>query len=128
MKKNKLIEILQSIKGNPDIYIWNGLVEDHMDIDPEPIDQLMVKPNKEFVVDMLTCEYKRKHKTNKIPEEELINIHNLVNSRKYTWDYPNPYVPLKDYPEWYSSKKTVYVFNLKPTGKTYTDRLGSITY
>lgn len=28
MRKNDLIELLQSIKGNPEIMFWNGLVGD----------------------------------------------------------------------------------------------------
>lgn len=32
MRKNKLIEILQSMSGNPEIVMWNGYVGDFMPI------------------------------------------------------------------------------------------------
>jgi len=32
MKKNQLIEQLQKIKGNPEIKMWNGYVDDWMNI------------------------------------------------------------------------------------------------
>lgn len=32
MKKDKLIELLSQIKGNPDIYLWNGFVGDYVDV------------------------------------------------------------------------------------------------
>ena len=32
MKKNDLIELLNGIKGNPDIVLWNGMVGDYMHI------------------------------------------------------------------------------------------------
>ena len=39
MKKNKLIELLQAIKGNPDVYLWNGHAEDWQNIDPKFIQE-----------------------------------------------------------------------------------------
>jgi len=30
MRKNKLIELLQSIKGNPEIVIWDGRIGDYL--------------------------------------------------------------------------------------------------
>lgn len=32
MRKNQLIELLQQLKGNPEIVVWNGLVGDIMPI------------------------------------------------------------------------------------------------
>jgi hypothetical protein len=30
VRKNQLIDPLQSIKGNPEVMVWNGLVDDYM--------------------------------------------------------------------------------------------------
>lgn len=37
MKKSNLIEILQTIPGDPEIKFWNGFVQDWMDIDDQII-------------------------------------------------------------------------------------------
>lgn len=47
MRKNKLIELLNSIPGNPDIVIWNGFVGDIQDIDSEIVERELVKHTKE---------------------------------------------------------------------------------
>ena len=32
MRKNQLIKLLQEIKGNPEVMVWNGFVDDYMPI------------------------------------------------------------------------------------------------
>lgn len=43
MRKNQLIEILKSIKGNPEIMLWNGLVEDIQPIEKEILECKLYK-------------------------------------------------------------------------------------
>lgn len=43
MKKNKLIELLQAIKGNPDILFYNGFAEDWQEIIPKLNEQILFK-------------------------------------------------------------------------------------
>ena len=38
MRKNQLIEMLQNIKGNPEIHMWNGFVEDYQPINKELVE------------------------------------------------------------------------------------------
>ena len=47
MKKNQLIEQLQKIKGNPEIKMWNGYVDDWMDI--KLCEQEFVKESEDFL-------------------------------------------------------------------------------
>lgn len=43
MRKNKLIELLHKIEGNPDIVLWNGIVGDYQSIDPCFVEGKLVK-------------------------------------------------------------------------------------
>lgn len=55
MKKNTLIKMLQDIKGNPDIFLWNGIVGDYQDI--KTISEFdLLKRTFEDYVSRLECE------------------------------------------------------------------------
>jgi hypothetical protein len=43
MKKDKLIQMLSEIKGNPEIYLWNDFAEDWEDIDKKFVSCKFVK-------------------------------------------------------------------------------------
>ena len=43
MRKNKLIELLQALPGNPSILLWNGLAEDWVDIETQLVKGVLHK-------------------------------------------------------------------------------------
>jgi len=56
MKKSKLIEILNSIEGDPDILLWNGLAQDWMDIDKTLVPSTLTKLSFDSYVKMTRVE------------------------------------------------------------------------
>lgn len=44
MRKSKLIALLNAVKGNPEVYLWNGFVEDFVDIEPVFQKDVLYKP------------------------------------------------------------------------------------
>ena len=106
MKKSKLIELLQSIEGDPEIMIYNGFVQDVMHIKPPQIDEL---------VRMRTTVLKRllkfEGKEFKGPEE---------------WRFSTMQLEDKN-PDMYEKRKIV-VLESRKTGKTTFDRMGTIEY
>ena len=125
MKKNKLIELLNSIEGNPDIYIWNGFVEDYQDIDPKFSNTKLVKENKEFLKRAISFEYSERGE--KVPE----NINEKVNQvyKNYDWKLLSEFESNEDIKLTYGNNvKNVVVLDLKSKGKTYCDRIGAIKY
>ena len=124
MRKNQLIEILKNIKGNPEIMIWNGLVEDVQPIGKEVVECKLYKLSfegykervnlqrvyRENLPELLDDELKVLYKKHKIGQYEAFN-----------------YYPPDDNDKAYN-KKTVFVLEPKATGKTHFDRLGTIEY
>lgn len=124
MRKNQLIEILKNIKGNPEIMIWNGIVEDVQPIAKEVVECKLYKLSfegykervnlqrvyRENLPELLDDELKALYKRHKIGQYEAFN-----------------YYPPDDNDKAYN-KKTVFVLEPKVTGKTHFDRLGAITY
>lgn len=110
MRKNDIITILQKIKGNPEIMLWNGFVEDCVPINPEIHTQVLLKEKASILRMMLEhCN---------VPEERI-----LERIKKRKWEYRLT----EEFTENYE-KKTVYVIQPKITGKKYRDRLGSMEY
>jgi hypothetical protein len=48
MKKSKLIAMLNALPGDPDIKLWNGMVGDWMEIDPNLVPQELVRMNLDY--------------------------------------------------------------------------------
>lgn len=131
MKKNKLIELLQKIEGNPDIYLWNGFVSDWMDIKPEFIESELVKETTEFKLNCLKMEWCRDNNTFDVPENVLASLTELAikYSAKEKWDFPNRYVEPAEFKKWYgNSKKRIILIDSKRKGVTYSDRQGDMEY
>lgn len=79
MKKNKLIELLQTIEGNPDIYLWNGFVGDWVDIDPNFVEDYLVKESVEHKFNCLKMEWCRDNSTFEIPDDVLASLSEYAN-------------------------------------------------
>jgi hypothetical protein len=127
MKKNKLIKLLQEIKGNPDIYLWNGFVQDFVDIDSKFVQTVLVKETSEHLYGCLLGEaIKDKEKfpdLDKI-QGDAINLHKTCK-----WEFPNPFLDSEQYKRWYgSNEKKVVIIQAKVKGEVTWDRLGDIKY
>lgn len=112
MRKNKLIELLNNIPGNPDIVIWNGFVGDIHHIDSEIVERELVKHTKEYLG--LRCS-----------DAEMID--SLYKEQE--WDFPNQFVKEDEFQNWYGKrKKKIYILQMKKRDKEFFDRSGKIEY
>jgi hypothetical protein len=126
MRKNKLIQLLQDIEGNPDILLWNGMVGDWMDIQ-KPIHQFLYKMTLEHYLD--TCKYESKRVLKdpnyQLPEEEIARLTKCYKT--YSWE-DNEWITQEDINnKKYKCKKVVYLQH-KPRGIKSWDRFGDISY
>lgn len=126
MRKNELITLLESVKGNPEVMVWNGLVEDFQPLaktlNSTQLQKLTLKGYKEHVNWQMQKEGGLPFDDNKIAE--MYKAHNIGEWQHFAY-YPPSEADVKD--GFYKSK-TIYVLEPKLAGKTYTDRLGSIDY
>lgn len=131
MKKNQLIQILQGIKGNPEVMIWNGLVNDVMPIVGVSEDTLY-KLSKEYIYKTLEFEQKQFAKSfDDLPQDVKQRLKERTEeiAKKAQYEYPNQYLHHSEYPCWYSKRvKKIAVISAKVAGKVHEDRLGTITY
>jgi hypothetical protein len=132
MKKNKLIELLQTIDGNPDIYLWNGYVDDWVDIEPSLVKTEFVKHSKSFVAGLIRLQYMQQVGTFELSKQQEVEVSAIVensyNTHYKAWDLPNRFVSDEQFSQWYDKKKVVYLMNAKTKGATYSDRIGAMTY
>jgi hypothetical protein len=130
MKKNQLIEQLQKIKGNPEIKMWNGYVDDWMNI--QLCEQEFVKESEDFIRWSIEMAWKERNQKWEIPEEAQIQIEEVIKERlkDRQWELPNQYLQTKEDEErWYSKNKKKFVLiNGKTRGKSIEDRLGKVSY
>lgn len=121
MLKNALIKMLQEIEGNPEIVIWNGYVDDYMNIDKETFKITLVKETEEFIFNALKYEWCQMNNTFDVPEEQLAKIAERAKEvhKKREYDFANPHVTPEEYEQWYGKKTlTKYVISPKLRGKT----------
>jgi hypothetical protein len=130
MKKNQLIEQLQKIKGNPEIKMWNGYVDDWMNI--QLCEQEFVKESEDFIRWSIEMAWKERNQKWEIPEEAQIQIEEVIKERlkDRQWELPNQYLQTKEDAErWYGKNKKKFVLiNGKTRGKSIEDRLGKVSY
>lgn len=121
MKKNKLIELLQQIEGNPEIVIWNGYVDDYMNISTDVEKITLVKETKSFIYESLVGQWCSENKTFDVPEEVSAKLKQQSEQlfKERSWDFPNNYVTEEEFERWYGNKTlTKYVLAPKLRGKT----------
>ena len=130
MRKNQLIEQLQKIKGNPEIKMWNGYVDDWMNI--QLCEQEFVKESEDFIRWSIEMAWKERNQKWEIPEEAQIQIEEVIKERlkDRQWELPNQYLQTKEDEErWYAKNKKKFVLiNGKTRGKSIEDRLGKVHY
>ena len=130
MKKNQLIEQLQKIKGNPEIKMWNGYVDDWMNI--QLCEQEFVKESEDFIRWSIEMAWKERNQKWEIPEEAQIQIEEVIKEmlKNRQWELPNQYLQTEeDEKRWYGKNKKKFVLiNGKIRGKSIEDRLGKVSY
>lgn len=129
MKKNKLIQILQNMKGNADIKVWNGYAGDWQDFDL--VEQELVKESEEFIRWWIEAEWKQENKNSIIPEDVQKELDEIITRRvkEREWDFPNHYVSEENMERWYGkNRKRIFLINAKLRGKSTFDRMGDINY
>ena len=129
MKKNKLIELLQKIEGNPEVKLWNGMVGDWMDI--KIVENELVKECKDFVRFRFEASWKQKNETWEIPPDVQEQLDKKIDKayKNGEWDFANPFVSFEDEKRWYGkNRKKILLIDGKKRGKTTFDRLGNMSY
>ena len=131
MRKNQLIELLQEIKGNPEVMVWNGLVDDYMPIGSVDTNTLY-KQSVEFIYRNLAYNYQEINNSfDKPPIEiqEKLREKATLLFKKETYELPNMYLDQDQFSDWYgNNKKVIISLNPKPTGKVSEGRSCNITY
>ena len=124
MRKNQLIEMLQNIKGNPEIHIWNGFVEDYQPINKELVAVDLHRLSFTGYKERVNIQRKVKDNMEPLPDEELKVLYKKHKIGQ--WELFS-YYPPDDEDRWYT-KKRVFLIEPKRTGKQTFDRLGDIHY
>lgn len=129
MRKNDLIKHLQALKGNPEILLWNGIVEDWMHISPKLAESALVRKTfKCYVADIrLERCIEQKNWDYQIPEEEIVVLRKHYASKRNSWSM-NEFVKEKDIKEKRYKKKRVVFIEPTLRGERYSDHQGSIRY
>ena len=131
MRKNQLIELLQEIKGNPEVMVWNGLVDDYMPLGSVDTNTLY-KQSIDFIYKKLVYDYQERNNSfDKPPVEIQEKFREKATAlfKKETYELPNMYLDQDQFSDWYgNNKKAIISLNPKPTGKVSEGRSCNITY
>ena len=125
MTKNELIEKLQSIKGNPQITVWNGMVGDYHHIGN--VDELFLyKEDVNFRLEGIAYQRQRDNRP-AMTEEDIAEF--KKDHKKQGYEFPNQFLEEDQYKVWYGkNKKRIICIEPKPRGKSTWDRMGDINY
>ena len=121
MRKNDLIKLLQEIKGNPEVMLWNGFVGDFQAIG-EVQPYVLVKQTRDYYVRLLKAEERR---TEDYSKQEMQEINTAYRKTPYE---VNEYVTARDIEEGKYKYKTIVAVSAKLSGKSCWDRIGTINY
>ena len=147
MRKIDLIKMLQSIKGNPDIMLWNGVVGDVVPLDKNMIPVELYKDSLDYIKKLYEFEYIRQLMQtlpSDMNEDEQYNIaYIMLHKNKQLLDKLHKSATKKYSTRKYEYRisvddeflksgklkcKKVLVLQARKTGKTCWDRAGSIRY
>lgn len=131
MRKNQLIALLQEIKGNPEVMVWNGLVDDYMPLGNVNTNTLY-KQSVEFIYRTLVYNYQERNNSFDSPPENTqkkLREKAIALFKKETYELPNMFLDQDQFVDWYgNNKKTIISLNPKPTGKVSVGRSCNLTY
>jgi len=120
MKKNELIELLNSIEGNPEVMLWNPYVDDFNPVQKVETDTLY-KESVEHLFNWLKLELCQSKNSFDLTDEELFGLKEQAKTLHKTKEYqlPNEYVLEEEKERWYQ-KRTKKIITLVPkmVGKT----------
>ena len=129
MRKNELIALLNSIKGNPEIIMWNGYVEDYQPIGSAE-EYTLYKEQKSHIAECVLLRKMRDLGTFDnvtLCEQDLALVDIIDKGRQ--WEFPNQFFTEEEVKCVYGNrKKRVVILNAKRRGRTSFDRLGSMCY
>ena len=130
MKKSKLIELLQQIDGDPDILLWNGMVQDWMDI--RGLEKVVLE--RQTVVGYshyLNLERVVRDQKEPYSLEECKKFYKKSGADQWEIPIDDPEFNehrKQDYDRKFLAKKTAFVFDAKPRGVKTWDRIGDVSY
>ncbi len=126
MRKNKLIQLLQDIEGNPEIKLWNGMVSDWMDIE-NLVESYLYKVTLDHYLETCRWEMARRigHLDYVLPQDKLDK---LTKEYKHIQWKESEYVYHHDLVQKYHIKKKVFYLAAKPRNITTWDRVGNLSY
>jgi hypothetical protein len=129
MRKNKLIEILNAIEGNPEIMLWNGYAGDYMDINKELVSGSLVKMTFDYYLQSCKMEHIRDNSEKdwnfEFSEEETERLRKYYKT--FQWE-ENEFVSIEDIEKKRYTEKRIFYIETKPRNKTTWDRVGKTTY
>lgn len=127
MRKNDLIKLLQDIKGNPEVLLWNGMVSDWMHID-KPVEGDLVKIDKKYFLESCRLELcqKLKNLNYQLSPEEIKDFEKSYRDY-HNWE-ANEFVTEEDVKRKRYRQKRVLYLQTKKRGMNTFDRLGNIEY
>lgn len=130
MKKSQLIEMLNAIEGNPEIKIWNGYVEDFMDLDPTPVPVRLVKMTEEHLLEMVRLEQcmdtGADRATFKLSDADIADTKRCYK-QYHDWEL-NQFVTDEDIKSKAYKARKIIMLNPKARGKKTFDRIGVMEY
>lgn len=128
MKKSKLIALLNAIEGDPEIKLWNGLVQDWVDIDAKVMPMDLVRMTEAYFLE--TCRMEecidRRDWDYQFPQDEVAELKKSYK-KNCKWE-DNRYVTQEDLDKKRYSVRTVQVIQAKRKGQRHSDRIGEIEY
>jgi hypothetical protein len=126
MRKQALIEMLSKIEGNPEIKLWNGYVQDWVDIDSEFVPVRLIKETLDYHLEMCRLE-KCRDAGDYTLELSAEYLQKIKQNSKLSWEL-NEYVNSDDIKSKKYKAKKVYIIQAKKKGVNTFDRAGSIQY
>ena len=130
MKKSKLIKLLQEIEGDPDIFLWNGVVGDWMDI--RALEKLTLE--RQTVAGYshyLNLERVVRDGKQPYTEKDCEKFYKSSGADRWeavTYDPEFAEIRKKNLERKYLVEKVVFVIDAKPRGIETWDRVGCIRY
>lgn len=119
MRKNDLISLLEGIKGNPEVKLWNPYVGDYNPILDVQTD-VLYKESVSFILGWLKAEIYQREQRWELTSDELKSLElkakEIHKEREYA--LPNEYVTEEEKDRWYQKRtKSIIVLSPKKVGK-----------
>lgn len=115
MRKNKLIELLQEIEGNPEVLVWNGHVGDWMALETKLHKKTLTRMSKKRRLYYVNLEQQVRGK-------EPLTLEDLKGDDE-EWSIDDTFDTV-----YHDQTKKVIMLNPKTRGVKSFDRIGDISY